>query len=272
LELLKLVFIIAYYCNYLYGWHFNNYNNIHNYNNFQAAPPTFCDPCLAACAWSVTSGTSLCMHYLYCTKKYAQMQCRRASILADTSPARAWSTWLAPARFHNRSFPEPHTRQAPSQTPPLLEEPTRIGAGTSERVGMCLKHGALAGSHGTHWRDHMEPMSHNRRSNCLPLFITYHGTIPMPTSWQTTSGIHRRNPACGRQAPRKSGCAGGVGLSRCRLLVQPAVYQGYIQLVWRIKSASCGRAHIRFENQSNPTNLNNPNKCNKYINYNKDNK
>jgi len=200
------------------------------------------------------------------------MQCRRASILADTSPARAWSTWLAPARFHNRSFPEPHTRQAPSQTPPLLEEPTRIGAGTSERVGMCLKHGALAGSHGTHWRDHMEPMSHNRRSNCLPRFITYHGTIPMPTSWQTTSGIHRRNPACGRQAPRKSGCAGGVGLSRCRLLVQPAVYQGYIQLVWRIKSASCGRAHIRFENQSNPSNLNNPNKCNKYIDYNNDNK
>ncbi len=60
-------------------------------------------------AWSVTSGTSKCMHYLYCTKKYAQMQCRRASILADTSPARAWSTWLAPAQFHNRSIPEPHT-------------------------------------------------------------------------------------------------------------------------------------------------------------------
>ena len=87
------------------------------------------------------------------------MQCRRASILADTSPARAWSTWLAPAQFHNRSIPEPHTWQALSQTPPLLAEPTRIGAGTSERVGMCLKHGALAGSHGTHWRDHMEPIT-----------------------------------------------------------------------------------------------------------------
>ena len=154
------------------------------------------------------------------------MQCRCASILADTSPARAWSTWLAPTQFHNRSIPEPHTWQAPSQTPPLLAESTRIGAGTSERVGMCLKHGALAGSHGTPWRDHMEPMSHSRRSNCPPLFITCHGTIPMPTSWQTTSGSHRRNPACGRQAPRKSGCAGGVVLSRCRLLVQPAIYPG----------------------------------------------
>ncbi len=91
-------------------------------------------------------------------------------------------TWLAPARFRNWSFPEPHNRQAPSQTPPLLEEPTRIGAGTSEGAGMCLKHGALAGSHGTHWLDHMEPMSHHRRSNCLTRFITYHGTTPMPTS------------------------------------------------------------------------------------------
>jgi hypothetical protein len=94
----------------------------------------------------------------------------------------------------------------------------------------------------------------------------------MPTSWQTTSGIHRRNPACGRQAPRKSGCAGGVKLSRCRLMVQPAVYQGNFQLVWRIKSVSCGRAHIRFENQSNPTNLNKSNKYNNWYNDNKYNK
>ncbi len=115
-------------------------------------------------------------------------------------------------------------------------------------------------------------MSHNRRLNCPPRFITYHGTIPMPTSWQTTSGIHRRNPACCRQAPRKSGCACGAELSLCRLQVQPAVYQGYFQLVWRIKSVSCGRAHILFENQSNPANLNNSNMFNKYINYNNDNK
>jgi hypothetical protein len=62
-------------------------------------------------------------------KKYVQMQCRRASILAanlaDTSRARAPGTWLSPAQFHNRSIPEPHTRQAPAQTPPLLEQPGR---------------------------------------------------------------------------------------------------------------------------------------------------
>ena len=185
------MFIFAYYCNYLYGWHFNNYNNIHNYNNFQATPPTFCDPCLAACAWSVTSGTSLCMHYIYCTKKYAQMQCRRASILADTSPARAWSTWLAPARFHNRSFPEPHTRQAPSQTPPLLEEPTRIGAGTSERVGMCLKHGALAGSHGTHVA---------QQTLELPALLHYISR-DHPNAHELTNHIRHPSPEPGLRSP-----------------------------------------------------------------------
>ncbi len=63
-------------------------------------------------------------------------------------------------------------------------------------------------------------MSHNRRSKCPPLFITYHGTIPMPTNSQTTPGIHRRNSACGRRAPLKSRCAGGVELFPCCLLVQ----------------------------------------------------
>jgi hypothetical protein len=56
-------------------------------------------------------------------KKMCMEVCRRDSILADTSPARAWSTWLSPAQYHNLSIPEPHTRQAPAQTPPLLEEP-----------------------------------------------------------------------------------------------------------------------------------------------------
>ena len=147
------------------------------------------------------------------------MLCWRTSILADTSPARSCSTWLAPAQFHDRLLADPHTRQAPAQTPPLPEEPTRIRIDPSQQGGECPKHGASACSHGT--------VLHVARQTLKPpRFITYHGTIPMPTSWQTTSGIHRRNPACGRQAPRKSGCAGGVGLSRCRLLVQPAVYQG----------------------------------------------
>ncbi len=87
------------------------------------------------------------MHYIYCTTKYAQMQYRRASILADTSPTR--STWLASAQFHNRLIPDPHTRLSPAQPLPLLEDQTRIGVGPSEQGGECLKHGALACSHGT---------------------------------------------------------------------------------------------------------------------------
>ena len=71
---------------------------------------------------------------------------------------------------------------------------------------------------------------HDRRSNRPPHFITYHGTIPMPMSSQTTSGIHRRNPACGRRAPLGSGCAGGVEWFVCRLPVQQAVFQGYSEL------------------------------------------
>ena len=203
-------------------------------------------------------------------QKSSQIQCGCASIFDVTPLTHAWGTLLAPAQFHNRPLPDPDTWQAPAQNPALLKESTRIGLDLSEWRGECPENGALEALS----LCHMEPFSmwHDRRADGPPSFITYHGTIPMPTNWQTTSGIHRRNPACGRQAPRKSGCAGGVGLSRCRLLVQPAVYQGLIQLVWRIKPASCGRAHIQFENQSNPTNLNNPNKYNKYINYNNDNK
>jgi hypothetical protein len=47
-------------------------------------------------------------------------------------------------------------------------------------------------------------------TRCNPeRFITCHGTIPMPTSWRTTSGIHRLRPACGRRE-RPQGIAHGV--------------------------------------------------------------
>ena len=79
------------------------------------------------------------------------MLCWRTSILADTSPARACSTWLAPAQFHDRLLADPHTRQASAETPPLLEEPNRIGMDRSKQGGECPKHGASARSlaHGT---------------------------------------------------------------------------------------------------------------------------
>ncbi len=110
------------------------------------------------------------------------------------------------------------------------------------------------------WRVHMEPFSmwlHGRRSNRPLCFITYYGTLPMPTSWQTTSGIHRRNLACGgRRLPRESDCAGGIEWSLCRLPVQQAVPLGYSESEWRIEPVSSGRAYIQFENQWISTNLN----------------
>lgn len=142
------------------------------------------------------------------------MLCWRTSILADTSPARACSTWLAPAQFHDRILSDPHTTQALAETPPLLGEPNRIGMDRSEQGGECPKHGPPACSHGT--------FLHVARQTLKP---------PAPLHYiSTTSGIHRRNPACGRRAPRKSGCAGGVELSQCRPLVQQAVYRGYSEL------------------------------------------
>ena len=47
------------------------------------------------------------------------------------------------------------------------------------------------------------------RSNPLR-FITCHGTIPMPTSWRTTFGIHCLHPACGRRERQERCCACGV--------------------------------------------------------------
>ncbi len=43
-----------------------------------------------------------------------------------------------------------------------------------------------------------------------PQFITYHGTSPTPTSWQTTSHIRRWHPACGRRVRPERSWAGGI--------------------------------------------------------------
>ncbi len=91
-------------------------------------------------------------------------------------------------------------------------------------------------------------MLHDGHADTLAHFITYHGTIPMPTRWQTTSGIHSRHPACCRRVRPERGCAGGVESSPCRLRVNLAVSPGYSVLVWRTQPVSCSRAHIKSEN------------------------
>ncbi len=115
-------------------------------------------------------------------------------------PTSAWSTWLAPAQFHNRSLADPYTRQAPAPTAAQLEELTRIGVGPSEPGGENPKHGALARTHGT--------FRHVARQTLQPpasLHIMGEMGPSQCPRVEITSGIQNR--ACGRLAPRESGWA-----------------------------------------------------------------
>jgi hypothetical protein len=82
------------------------------------------------------------------------------------------------------------------------------------------------------WRVHMEPFSiwHDRHSNRpASLHITGPSQYPRVDKPHLAS---RTKPAIAwRPCPRESGCAGGMELSQCRLLVQQAVFQGYSELV-----------------------------------------
>ena len=83
-------------------------------------------------------------------------------------------------------------------------------------------------------------------------FITYRGTIPMPTSWQTKSYIRPRNPPGGRRALPESNCAGGAEWFQCHRQGPQAVFQGYFQWGWRRELDSCSRARIGPGNQQIP--------------------
>ena len=99
-------------------------------------------------------------------------------------------------------------------------------------------------------------------------FITYRGTIPMPTSWQTTSCIRPRNPPGGRQAHLESDCVGSAELFRCHRQEPPAVFQGYFQWGWRRELDSCSRARIGPWNQQIPAILKCCNSYNKHNTHN----
>ncbi len=66
----------------------------------------------------------------------------------------------------------------------------------------------------------------------LLAFITYCWTIPMPTSWQTTSCIRPRNPASDRRALQERDCAGSAEWLRCSWLELPAAFHTQLCLVW----------------------------------------
>jgi len=121
------------------------------------------------------------------------MLCWRTSILADTSPARVCSTWLAPAQFHNRLLADPHTRQASAETPPLLEELTRIGIDPSERGGECPKHGASACSHGT--------FLHVARQTLKPPAPLHYISWDHPNAHELTNHIRHPSPEPSLRSP-----------------------------------------------------------------------
>ena len=88
--------------------------------------------------------------------------------------------------------------------------------------------------------------------------ITCHGTIPMPTSWQTTSSIRHRHPACGHRVHPERRCAGGTEWFRCLQQVQLQVFPEYFEWGWRREQASCNQARTQLESPQTriPANLN----------------
>ena len=91
-------------------------------------------------------------------------------------------------------------------------------------------------------------------ARCNPVrFITCHGTIPMPTSWRTTFGIHRLRPACGRrERPERCFACGAEQFQRHRQ-VPEEVCPEYSEWKWRTRQVSCSQARIPLEIQQTPT-------------------
>jgi hypothetical protein len=114
-------------------------------------------------------------------------------------------------------------------------------------------------------------MSHSM-SHCAFNAIGFHWdrwTIPMPTSWQTTSCIRPRNPAGGRRALPERDCAGGGEWFQCRRLELPAVFTGYFQWEWRRELVSCSLARIGHGNRQIPANLKCFNRLNRHNTHNR---
>ncbi len=202
-------------------------------------------------------------------------------------PTRAWGTLLAPAQFHNRSLADPPTWQAPAQNAALLEELTRTGLDPSEWRGECPENGAL--EQRSHWHGTFHHVARQtRRQPCKLYYISR----DQPNAHELTNHIRHPSLEPGLRSPGtpESGGAGGVGLSPCHQLIQPAVLPGYSESVLRTGLGFCGRARIQLANQwsqagpcpaeagpcrrrvpdtgPGPTNLNKCNKVNNLNNFN----
>ncbi len=107
-------------------------------------------------------------------------------------------------------------------------------------------------------RNHMDPFSMRHDVQTPSQFITFHRTIPKPTSWHTTSGIHCWHKVCGGRARYHRRWAGGMELKelpRCQRLVQLALFPGYSASVWYIEPASCSWVHMQPDSPSCTTKM-----------------
>ena len=113
---------------------------------------------------------------------------------------------LWPPQVSDADATEPHIRPKVYIRHALPEEPSGIGTAHADQTIAWPKHGDALRSHGTFLH----------ASDCVftwfnPLrFITCPGTIPKPTSWRTTSCIHRQHPVVGRRERQEMCCAGGT--------------------------------------------------------------
>ncbi len=106
-------------------------------------------------------------------------------------------TLLAPVHFHNRSLPDPHTRQAPAQAAALLGESTRKGVDPSEWRGECPEHGALARSHGT--------FLHVARKTLRQPSLFHYSSRDQPIAHELTNHIRHPSPEPGMWSPGAPG-------------------------------------------------------------------
>jgi hypothetical protein len=139
-------------------------------------------------------------------KKLQNLGGRCTSVWAGTLKKQAFNTVSHPPQLPERDATEPHIWPNVYLADALLREPIRIIRAQPEQTvawPKTLKCWCVV------FTLILSPYGFER---CHPVrFITGHGTIPMPTRWRTTSGIHRLHPVSGRRELPKRGwafCAG----------------------------------------------------------------
>ena len=173
----------------------------------------------------------ICRHSRQLSKqKYCRSLVMCAPPFRPTTPRKkVQSTIFAPLQVEHRGATEPHIQHKAYLTDAQPNNPSDSCSGHVHQTGAGPKHGELSCSHGTFL--HVAPYVAQSHSAIKPPppFITYLGTSPTPKSWQTTSHIRRRHPACGRRVRPERSCAGGTEWFRC---LQQVLLQSFPRILW----------------------------------------